>query len=1646
MSTAIGSYGFGSLVSKEERGGKTDMKAEWKLYKSLERNLTEKRFLKRAKLSKKTMTGILAQYEWKQKSAQMEEEEQAVDCRGLLELAGETLTQLSPEPEEGWLPYIYQDINAELFPEKYEKHPDESRFAAGKLFYLETLRTLLAYRKKQNGFSPILHMELVTKTEMDGCPAEEEYLRFAEYFRDHYLMEFMTIGKEITPFNTLGHICGVHFVALYTARQLAAAGIPVDLALVSGSAAGHDIGKYGCRGAEAKRIPYLHYYYTDQFLKQNGMPLIAHIASNHSTWDLELENLSVESLLLIYADFRVKSSRREDGEEIVHFYTLEEAFDVILGKLDNVDEAKKRRYQKVYAKLKDFEDYMLSRGIKTDLSSRYEGAPEEKDSALLSPQEAIDRLKYLAVEHNIYLMNKFNNEAAFGNLIEAARSEKQWKNLRAYINILDEYSTYMTQKQKHMTLYFLYDLLSHREGDIRRQAAALLGEIIVNYDEEYRKELPEGATRMQEGETSLNLWNEYLKTIIFPDHKVTDQHKRWIGYTLKIVLRSALESCGSEERKTYLDRFLQFYKNTDIDDLAVFVLLDSALDIPLSMCTKEQYRQMAHFALQTSFRKEEELKIGALRLIKYMTQTQAAQDIREEAQAVMENAGKEEPLVGTIFLKEKIKQNLNLIDETSKEHEYLLYEREETTSDIFLENLKVDTPWVIKAVNIEFLLDEVKQGKVEEVLHVATHLSNLLKVSERVTVRHIAGKGLLEVVQLLPLDQRNELVVELTKGLEIGDYQFSKYIPQYLGALALYLHPNELDELLGNFRSFLENTNEKVASVTLDTIGEVIKRFPEYKERFPQTDEAYEKRKQSLLGMLMRGLANYNVAVSQEAFRVIGQHIFGSRELNLRRKHDIFRRIYKKMLTLIMDQKEQELTFFTNAAALNHIYRFISEYLLENGEFQLPKKEKTAFFPGTFDPFSLSHKGIVTSIRDLGFEVYLALDEFSWSKKTQPRMIRRKLITMSIADEGSVYLFPDDEPINIANPSDLEKLRRLLPDKELYIVVGSDVIINASSYKAEPTENSIHTFNHVVFRRESAVEGEEKKEDLSEAYNNISGKVVELTLPVHLEDISSTRIRENIDYNRDISNLIDTVAQNYIYDNSLYLREPQYKHIMQTKLIRFEPLAHRGSGILRDLEEEIRKRGHDCCQVKDYIDRADVRTAAIRDGGMNDRVCALAAVKEINTADLFEEFKHAELAAYLREKATGRIMVIGSIYYDPTTAIRDVVQLMVAELLSQALKEDLTYAVYHPAAGADNKDTVISVLKRQGFQEIVINGQGTQIYEVNMKSPICVFQNMDTVLKDPFNKNEKILETMGQAHMDLQMALTRLYPGNLVLSINSGVMHHKIIDMVTKTNGVPSEPLKVRKLGPYMCVPFGKILRGMAVPNTVTKTIHTEKKFAPDLKSFSIQEYPYYSPIVNQVKTIRSFNRPVILVDDLLHKGYRMKELDPVLKENQVEVSKLVVGLLSGRGKDLMTIQGRNVDCAYFIPNLKSWFVESSLYPFIGGDGVSRESEGESSLQTSINLILPYVAPAFLSNASKEELYHFSMVCMTNAQKIFFALEEEYQNLFGRKLTLRRLSEAVISPRVPDLGSYMNYDMNLAPSGYLQNGIERLIRLESIII
>lgn len=1612
-----------------------------------EKSLFNKKFLKQLDLQEEEMNRVLEHCTWRKNLSHLVESGD-FHAASLLEILKPAMAFFAEEPSEGWLQFISDSIRASLYPENFHANNDNNLIKA-RIFFMQNYRILLQYEEETCGFSPTDHLEFLNAEETKECVIFEEYENFKNFWKKNYIFEFMRLNREITQYNTAGHICGVHYVAVCMGRQFAGTGIPIDIALLSGAAAGHDLGKFGCSAKEASRVPYLHYYYTDELLKKEKMPMIGHIASNHSTWDLELENLSIESILLIYSDFRVKSET-VSGVETVDFHTLDEAFDIILNKLDNVDDAKRLRYRKVYAKLKDFENYMISIGISTDVLAEPKAKAEvqQKDTSLLMGEEVVEGLKHMAIGHNVRVMSIFNNETAFGSLIEAARSERQWKSQRTYLNIFSEYHTYMTKQEKLMTLYFLYELLSHREGDIRRQAGKLLGTIVAGFDDIYRKELPE-YVKTEGAKEAFEIWQIFLDKIVFPDHKVTDQHRSWIGYTLKTVLQGIIENTDKDTCRMFMTGYFAMLKSNSIENSGVFVVLDSLLTIPSEIFEQDDMESAIKFAADVSVRESTEIRIGALRVSEYIAGNLINEVVSSCISEILRNSDSVTENVSVAYLAYKV---CGLIGDEKRKAAY--YERftnykqanegdENDISIIFRENLKMGTPWVVKIVNIDFLLEQALSGNLDnQKFHLATHLSNLIKVSERVTVRHRAGRGLIDIAKTLPIEQLNEIVIELTKGLEIGEYQFSKYIPEYLGALALQLCPEEFDELIENLRDLLENMNDHVGSVTLDTVGEILEHYADYKYRREESEDEYENRKIRMLGMLLKGFVNHQETVSQEAFMVIGQHIFGSGVLKEEEKFDAFRYLYKKLLTLIVSCRNYDMNFFTNAAALNHIYRFISEYYFSKGKMELSEINKIAFFPGTFDPFSLSHKGIVQAVKNLGFEVYLALDEFSWSKKTQPRMIRRKIANISVADEGDVYMFPDDFPVNIANPEDLKNLKEIFPGKEIYIVAGSDVIINASSYSDDPVENSIHSMNHIVFKRETAESGTDDISALNAAYRRITGRVIKLTLPVQLEDISSTSIRENIDNSRDISNLIDPAVQNYIYDNGLYLREPQYKNIFETKSVFCEELDSPQDLCLKPVIRELNEKGISTGRLERYLGRADVNVSVIKDG--ENRVCAFAAMNRLETGNLYDAFRDIEVAAYLRKKTTGHMLVIRELFSRNIPEIINLDQVIMTEVLAEAVAADITYAIFAPL-GKRIDHKVRDVLLRQGFTEIKIGGKPQGIYEVNMKEPIAVIKNMDTVLKAPFNSNPRILSILEQTHEELQLTLTRLNPGNLVLSFDAGIMHQKIVDMVTATNNVPNRTMKKRSLGECMCVPFGKILMGKTVPNTVTKALHTEKVFTSKLDNFTIEEYPMYTTIQNQIKTIKSFGRPVILVDDLLHKGYRIKALDPIFKDNDVEIRKIITGLLSGRGRDLMEVQDREVESAYFIPNLKYWFVESTMYPYIGGDGIQSENKTEYNLINSINLILPFVAPVFLRNAAEGGVYELSEVCIKNAGKIFTVLEEEYQKTYEKQLTIKRLSDTIISPRMPNGAAKVFVDVNLSPSVYMEDYLERLIRIESAL-
>lgn len=1545
-------------------------------------------------------------------------------CGDVLALCRGELDVLSPEPEEGWLLFAYEFARRGLFPEP-EFEQRRQIHGAGATFFLALLQVLLDAERAILPADPLWQLELLEEAEVADSPYQDSYRLFLRSYRREFVYEMMRLGLEVTPYRTLEHIAGVHHVALSVARDLKRSGVPIDLALVSGSAAGHDIGKFGCRPGE--RVPYLHYYYTDLWFRRRHMEDIGYVAANHSVWDLELEYLSAESLVLIYADFRVKQERGADGREVTRISTLSEAFDVILHKLDNVTSAKRTRYTFVYAKLQDFQRYMEQMGVDLTLSGQPRERERMKDVALLSQQEAVEALRRLGVEHNIALMHRLTSQRSFAGLLELAQGETDWRRLRAYLGVFESYSVYLSTPQKVQTLAFLYELLMHREGDIRRQAAALMGEIIGRFHAGYVKEKPADRPPDSRAVTDLDQWRLYLDKILYPDHKLMQQHKRWINFTLKMVVNSLLDKCEPERQEEFLAVLLRCYRRPEqLDDEIAFQLLETATALPLAVCTDRQRYDLLDFAETLAKREALTVRVGAVLLLGYLRTFVSAHDIIHHAlRAVRCGDSRSLELLRELMLRELTGGGGPLLLD------------EEAVSEIFLDNLKTATPWVVKEGNIRLLSDYARSGG-GQLLHIATHFSNLIKVSDRVTVRHTAGAALLAIAPLLTVDQRNEVAVELSRGLEIGQQEFSKYIPEYLGRFCLWLPPAQLEEVLRDLGGYLCSSNGRVVAGGLDTVGVIYESYDTYRIRFPQEDSAYRRRRERLLGMLLKGLAGFRGEVRQEAMFVLGRFVFGSDVLGRHEKRRAFLLTLKKILALMGEEGRDELTFYYRAAMLGRIYRFITEQEVLHGGFHFEQPRPVAFFPGTFDPFTLSHKGIVRAIRDLGFEVMLAIDEFSWSKKTQPHRIRRRIASISVADEFYVHIFPENFPVNIANPENLSALREAFPGRAVSIVVGSDVVMHASSYRKAPEPGSIHGFDHVIFRR-SGPEGEAGGCDLG----CIAGRIVELTLPTHLEDISSTRIREAIDRGRDISNLIDPVAQEFIYRHGLYLREPQDKPLLRAADMVFV----RDLRVTDEVEQLLGRSvlsgqvdgGALCQTLRDLGDHLYLLRR-----GEEGSVLGFAGFQCLEPHHLFSRLGSTALSGFVRQQAGGRCLVISGIWVPRGPEQMDLCQQLLTEVLTLALRQEYTYALFCPAEGMIPA-CVREVLTLQGFVGTPVAGETRELLAVDMRRPIVLTRNMDTTIKAPLAENPRVLAALGGAHRRLQRALTGLYPGCLVLSMSASVIHHRLLHRITACNGVPPIPTEPRVLGDCICVPFGKILRGMAVPNTVTKTLHTDKVYEPDLSRFSIEAYPNYSPLADQARTIHAFGRPVILVDDMLHDGKRIRRVAPLLEGNGTPIRQVLVGYLTGMGRDIMEELGYPVDSIYYLPNLRMRFVESTLYPFIGGDTVRRAESMAGGAQPAVNRIFPYAAPDFTEDCADGSTYQLSLCCLENARDILLTLETEYRALFARNLTLSRLGEAVILPLCPDKGSCMAYDLNRAASTYLDNDLEMLRRLKASV-
>ena len=1508
-------------------------------------------------------------------------------CRRVWELCAPFMEEGGPDAF-AWLSALCDRLSNNMFPDA--EHP-RCELTESEQLYLTVLEKVLA--QNTGDFDPLSDVLSFPEQAVQRSRVAEEYTRYLRAVTAAHVLPLMRISREIRPFDPASHTIGVHNVALHTAILAAKAGVGVDLPLVSAAAFGHDIGKFGCRGDDARRIPYLHYYYTWQWFSEQNMEEIGHVSANHSTWDLEFENLPVESLLLIYADFRVRGTRGEDGREQIRIYTLAEAYEMIFSKLYDMTPEKQKRYQTVYYKLRDFERLLQSLGVPTDIALDELGQADGRDASLLPAKDALQRLRGMALSGSMRLMRTITTDHSFELLLEQAKGEKNLQRIRTYLMLLQEYSTYMTKANKKKTLRLLYELLMHPDGDVRRIAGQIMGQILANSGPKYRKERPMGAKRgvmipamMALLDESLELWESYVEACLHPDRKIAPKHALRISNSLKTLCESLFSIADAKEGEKMAEVLLRRLYAAQGNDR--FVLTDALTMVPYRYIPQEHRLALVEKLGEMLDENEVRLQLTALRCLEAMREYPEVACKVEEVVSSFDTKLYENCEVLEYRKRCALGQKADTLDEDG-------------ASRIYLSNLKSAVHWTVKLTQIDMLCDHAL-ARPETAFHTAMHLSNVLSVSEHFPVRQSAGEHLLIIAPKLTVDHINEITIDLMRELETGQDEISYVIPPYLGQLMCLLPEKELWEAEDFLESLIRGSAVRPARVALNAVGEMIATLPETET--VMIDHA--------LGLLMTGICHFETSIHQTALAVLCRDVLGSDRITLRRRADMFMRLYKKLLTILTEIEQNQPGFFNSAAMLNHLYRFIVHCEIEGGEFAFPAPKPAAFFPGTFDPFSVGHKQIVAEIRRLGFEVYLSVDEFSWSKMPLPKLLRRKIVSISVADQWDTYLFPDDIPINIAMPEDLAKLPQLLPDRPVFLVAGSDVIENASAYRSSEA-GSAAEYNHIVFCRNSS-----EKADHTALQQKIHGELKLLSLPPFFESVSSSRIREFVDQKLDISMLVDPVVQSFIYEHGFYVRSPELKNVMKPQDVYFSLHRKEEEGLPEEFCERL---------------SAAKKPLAVLMCARPNTALGWAVGRTLQASDLYEALHSLSAASYVRRYASGRILLISDVHLC-TQRTAEQCRMVLNELLARSLDSDHTYALCRCAP----EDTALrEALTQLGFQPV---GDGEDIFCVDMRAPVMLLQDMLLWLKKPHKDDEEVKAAVLRTRPRLRHAMCAMFPGQLVLCFDSEMLNQAVMERVQKANGVENVPEGVRRLGPYMCVPYGKILSNEIVPNTVTKTLHAEKRFDADIDNFEIVEYPGYSRLHTQARTLRAFHRPLLLVDDFLHKGYRIEKLDKVFREEQLTIDRIITGVMSGRGKDLMQVQGRQAECEYFIPNLRYWLTESLLYPFIGGDSVGERDMTEHMLP-SINLILPYYYPSFMAGVTESSIRNYSRVALENALEIMEVLERCHQRIFSTSLTIRRLGEALQQPRLPDKGNCMKYDLSRPASDYLAEDLRQIQRI-----
>lgn len=846
-----------------------------------------------------------------------------------------------------------------------------------------------------------------------------------------------------------------------------------------------------------------------------------------------------------------------------------------------------------------------------------------------------------------------------------------------------------------------------------------------------------------------NIWPRSLRKILFDGKGRAPAERIRTGNALAGLLRTVYENAPEENKKAILSGYGNYFKSTKWDRISCESLLKGIFDIPYKVWGTMQRGYILGFVRYFIKNDTKDVRLASLVLLARWKREgwKPARDFSEYLQNVLETTIREaEGKKGASAVRRlafEIGQRPGkpfpaYSGKAGGPDRPLLskpdYNNETGTemsggrrlldipggpfddSVLFRENLDSNVSDLVKYVNLSILAEKYgpADGRDPGFSGYYAHLLIFMRLNSEVVLFRRAGEDLLAFLDRLAEHQKQEIMAELLKCVG-QEEDSSHYLPYLISRCWLQIPPAMQRELVPEIQRICISDNPQAVEIIMGVAGELLRHYSREEEEesgrsqedtFSEEDGSAEWIRRTMSGMLCQGVYSDRRPVAESTVYTIGSDLF--RQLDGSAPGEGRDRMPDRTREPVVAAARSVLLYLKKSRNPDPVCTYltvheIARYLTQIGASYEDPRRPVAFFAGSFDPFSNGHRAVAAEIAQMGFQVYISVDDFSWDRNTQPLDIRRKIVMLSIGDLAHVRIFPKEIVINPDNPRDLAQLRALFPGQKVYLVCGSDRIEQDPLYRRRPSEGSVHSFPHIVFTRNMSDTdrsfGNERTGAGVYGYRgekpaNLTGEVINLKLPIYYEHMTSLQIRYNLHEGRGIDDLVTVPARQYIQRRNLYADERIYKKEI----------------IPRFIETRVTEEGG----------RITVSLADDQSG----RILGCLLAERCGADEGARAFREVELLSLSVPENGGmdRAQKPGSL---PPSESKAVGTLLDEALLAfQAREIEMVYA-----PDSFGEKDLRSLLKERGF--IRVSGK-TGRYSVDLKKPLVLFGDAYSCVLEPF--------------------------------------------------------------------------------------------------------------------------------------------------------------------------------------------------------------------------------------------------------------------------------------------------------------------------